>query len=98
MLSIFFLSELVLIYSSKLRKWMGPSLYTQGSPPTPLDSFGFSSVGGKFYAFGGWDNDNGSNYRITTFTKYLVLLSKWFPFGLNFIVIWHIYSHHGQAI
>ena len=75
-LSFFFISELVLIYSSKLRNWMGPSQYIQGSSPTPLDSFGFSSVGGNFYVFAGWDQNNGSNYRIITFTIYLALLSN----------------------
>ena len=82
--SLFLVSEVVLIYSSKLRNWMGPSVYTQGSPPMPLDSFGFSSVGGKFYAFGGWDSDNGSNYRIPTFAIYVVLLSKVISFWISF--------------
>ena len=57
--TFFIVAVLSVVESAKQRSWLGPSQYTQGSPPVPLDSFGFSSVGGKLYVFGGWDTNNG---------------------------------------
>lgn len=35
------------------RSWLGPAQLIQGSPPTPRDSFGFTSVSGKIFVYGG---------------------------------------------
>jgi hypothetical protein len=61
------LSGFVAIDSGKQRSWMGPSIYKEGSDLTPLDSFGFASLGGKLYIFGGWDSNNGK-YIISSHT------------------------------
>ena len=45
--------------AAKQRSWRGPFIYTEGTPPIPLDSFGFTPLLDKFYVYGGWDTNNG---------------------------------------
>lgn len=49
------------VEAGKQRSWLGPSTFIEGSNPIPMDSFGFASLGGKLYVFGGWDSNNGMN-------------------------------------
>lgn len=52
--------------AAKQRKWRGPSLYIEGTPPIALDSFGFAPLLDRFFVYGGWDTNNGEafNYHL----------------------------------
>ena len=38
---------------TKTRSWLGPTQLIQGTPPIARDSFGFTSVGGSVFVYGG---------------------------------------------
>ena len=42
-----------LLVDSKQRSWLGPTQFIEGSPPFDRDSFGFASVSGNIYVYGG---------------------------------------------
>ena len=54
--SVIFLN-LTCALASKLRIWMGPDLFFEGSPPIPRDTSGVAWSGGKMYVFGGFGYD-----------------------------------------
>ena len=54
---LLFLAE---IYGAKLRSWLGPTQFVQGSPPLARNHHGLAALNDTLYVFGGYGGGIGT--------------------------------------